>query len=90
MNKSEATEFSSRQAEANQSISLAEIRAQFDSEWVLVEEPQTNELLEVQTGKVRHHSKDRDEVYRKAVSLRPKRFAIIYTGVIPEDTAIIL
>ncbi len=71
-------------------MTIAEIENQFDSEWILVEEPQTNEDLEVLKGKVLHHSKDRDEVYRKAVSLRPKRSAILYTGEIPEDTAVIL
>lgn len=73
-----------------QEMTMAEIENQFDSEWVLVEEPQTNEDLEVLKGKVLHHSKDRDEVYRKAVSLRPKRSAILYTGEIPEDTAVVL
>ncbi len=61
----------------------------FESEWVLVEDPETNDALEVQSGKVRWHSKDRDEVYRKAVELRPKRFAMLYTGK-PKDTAIVL
>jgi hypothetical protein len=69
---------------------MAEIKARFDSEWVLVEDPQTDEFLEVERGKVRFHSKDRDEVYREAVKLRPKRFAMLYTGDIPKDTAIIL
>ena len=55
-----------------------------------VEDPQTNEALEVLGGRVVHHSKDRDEVYRKAVSLRPKRSAVVYTGEIPEDTAVVL
>lgn len=71
-------------------LALAEIESRFDSEWVLVEDPQTNEFLEVQSGKVIWHSKDRDEVYRKAVELRPKRFAMLYTGKIPEGTAIVL
>ena len=56
---------------------IAEMAAQFVSEWVLVEDPQTNDALEVQSGKVLSHSKDRDEVYREAVRLRPKRFAMI-------------
>jgi len=73
-----------------QEMTMAEIESQFDSEWVLVEEPQTNDDLEVLKGKVLHHSKDRDEVYRKAVTLRPKRSAILYTGEIPEDTAVVL
>jgi hypothetical protein len=74
----------------NEILTIAEIEAKFISEWVLVEDPQTNEALEVLRGKVRYHSKDRDEIYRKAVNLRPKRFAMIYTGTLPEDTAIVL
>jgi hypothetical protein len=71
-------------------LTLKEIEERFDSEWVLVEDPETNDALEVQRGTVRWHSKDRDEVYRKAVELRPKRFAMLYTGTIPKDTAIAL
>lgn len=69
---------------------VEEMKTQFESEWVLVENPQTNDALEVLKGKILHHSKDRDEVYRKAVALRPKRSAIVYTGEIPEDTAVVL
>ena len=69
-------------------MNMAEIQAQFQSEWVLVEDPQTNDALEVTAGKVRWHSKDRDEVYRKAVELRPKRFAMLYTGEMPKNAAI--
>ena len=71
-------------------MAVAQIEAQFKSEWVLVEDPQTNDALEVQSGKVRWHSKDRDEVYRKAIELRSKRFALLYTGKMPKDTAIVL
>ncbi len=71
-------------------MTIAQIEAQFESEWVLVENPQTNEALEVQSGRVRWHSKDRDEIYRKAIALRPKRFAMLYTGRMPNDTAIVL
>lgn len=71
-------------------LTIAEIEAQFIAEWILVEEPQTNDALEVQSGKVLAHSKDRDEVYREAVRLRPKRFAMLYTGTLPEDTAVVL
>jgi hypothetical protein len=71
-------------------LTMAQIEAQFESEWVVVEDPQTNETLEVQSGKVRWHSQDRDEVYRKAVELRPRRFAMLYTGKMPKDTAIVL
>jgi hypothetical protein len=71
-------------------LTIAEIEAQFIAEWVLVEDPQTNDALELQCGKVLSHSKDRDEVYREAVRLRPKRFAMLYTGTLPKDTAVVL
>jgi hypothetical protein len=71
-------------------LTIAEIEAKFVAEWVLVEDPQTNDALEVQCGKVLYHSKDRDEVYREAVRLRPKRFAMLYTGTLPKDTAVVL
>lgn len=64
----------------NEVMSLQEIKARFQSEWVLVEEPETSASLEVRKGKVLWHSKDRDEVYRKARELRPKHSAILYTG----------
>jgi hypothetical protein len=71
-------------------MTIDEIMAKFDSEWVLLEDPQTNDDLQIQAGKVICHSKDRDEVYRKAVELRPKRFATLYTGKMPANTAIVL
>ena len=71
-------------------LTLAEIHSQFSGEWVLVEDPQTSSTLEVQSGKVLYHSKDRDEVYRQAVTLRPSRFAVLHTGTMPQDTAIVL
>ncbi|MGH7801967.1 MAG: hypothetical protein ACREOW_15295 [Thermodesulfobacteriota bacterium] len=71
-------------------MSLAEIQARFESEWVLLEDPETTETLEVKSGKVLWHSKDRDEVYRKARELRPKHLAILYTGKLPEDMAVVL
>jgi hypothetical protein len=74
----------------NKEMSIEEIESKYDSEWVLIEDPKTDEGNKVVGGRILHHSKDRDEVYRKAVSLRPKRSAIIYTGEIPEETAVVL
>ncbi len=71
-------------------LSMTEIEARFDSEWVLIDDPSTDEALEVRGGTVRCHGKDREEVYRRAVEIRPKRFAIVYTGKMPRDTAIVL
>jgi hypothetical protein len=71
-------------------LSMTEIEAKFDSEWVLIEAPRTDDALEVRGGTVRCHGKDREEVYRRAVEIRPKRFAIVYTGRMPQDTEIVV
>ena len=71
-------------------MTVEEMRARFQGEWILVEDPQTNAALEVMQGKVLHHSGDRDEVYRRAVALRPRRYAVLFTGRMPENTAIVL
>lgn len=71
-------------------LTIGDIESRYDSEWVLVGDPETNEQLEVQRGKVLAHSRDRDEVYRTAAALKPKRFAMLFTGEIPEGTAVIL
>ena len=71
-------------------LTIAQIENQFDSEWVLVSDPDTDESLEVHGGIVLWYSFDRAEVYQKAIELRPKRFAVLYTGQLPEDTAVIL
>ncbi len=70
-------------------MTVTEIHSQFESEWVLVEDPETTDSLAVKAGKVLWHSKDREEVYRKAIELRPKRCAFLYTGKMPKDTAIV-
>ncbi len=52
-------------------LTMAEIEGKFESEWVLIEDPSTDESLDVRGGTVRWHGKDRDEVYRRTVELRP-------------------
>ncbi len=71
-------------------LTVAEMESRFLAEWLLVEDPELNDALEVHSGVVRYHSKDRDEVYRKAVELRPRQFAVLYTGEIPNDAAVVL
>ena len=74
----------------NEVLSLTDIQARFESEWVLLEDPETTNALEVKGGKVLWHSKDRDEVYRKARELRPQHSAILYTGKLPKEMVVVL
>jgi len=62
-----------------------------EDQFPLIGEPRTNDNLEVIEGAVLHHSKDRDEVYRRAIALPPpKRYAVLFTGHMPANTVIVL
>ncbi len=71
-------------------LSFSEIKERFDSEWVLIGNPETNDDFSVKKGVVLWHSKDRDEVYRKAREIHPNHSAILYTGKLPDDVAVVL
>ncbi|MBV9849502.1 MAG: hypothetical protein JO250_07425 [Armatimonadetes bacterium] len=74
----------------NEVLTRPEIERQYRDEWILVADPETDEHLNVTRGEVVAHSKDRDEVYQKAVELRLKHSAFLYTGTVPDDVVIIL
>jgi hypothetical protein len=69
---------------------MDEIETRFPAEWVLMEETELTPEMEVARAKVVWHSKDRDEIHAKALELRPKRPALLYTGAPPEDMEYIL
>ncbi len=71
-------------------LSFSEIEEQFVSEWILLENPETDEGLNIIKGKILYHNKDRDEVYRKAREIHPIHSAIIFTGKLPDNMAVIL
>ena len=72
-------------------MTIDEIEAQFDGEWVLVGDPETDESLKVTRGKVLCHSRDNEEITRCMMSLRDsefKRTATLYNGDVPEGKVI--
>ena len=72
-------------------MTTEEIYAQFDSEWVVLRDPVIADDLEVKGGILVSHGKDRDAVYEKIGSIPiPRHFATLYTGKIPEGTAVII
>ena len=71
-------------------LDRTQMHERFPSEWVLIGSPQTNEGLGVEAGVVLFHSKDREDVYRKAHELRPGRFAVVFTGETPKDMEYLL
>lgn len=68
-----------------QIMSAEEINSTFESEWVLLGDPEVEENLIVKRGKVLWHGKDRDELHRKVRELDPRVAAILYTGRVPRE-----
>ena len=75
---------------AAETLSLTQITERFASEWILLINPETGPTSEVKGGQVVWHSPNRDEVYRKARELRPRHSAIVFTGRLSEETAVVL
>lgn len=72
-------------------LTMDQIEAQFPEEWVFIIDPDTGPDLKVRSGIVAFHSKDRDEVNRKVMELRPKRCAVFYLGdPLPSDMIAVL
>ena len=67
-----------------------EIKNAFKDQWVLVQVDEVDASFNILEGEVLAHSKDKEEVYKKLLQIRPKQFSVEYTGVIPEDLAVVL
>lgn len=71
-------------------MSFQEMRSQYSGEWLLIAYTELDEEMNVIRGEVLAHSPDRDEIYRALLSVKGKAVAVEYTGVIPEDLAVVL
>ncbi len=71
-------------------LTMPEIEARYPDQWILIGDPETDEALHVLRGTVLWHSPDRDEVYDKAIELRPRSSAFHCTKRLPDNVVIIL
>lgn len=69
-------------------MALAEIYRKYPNQWVLISEPRLTKALEVIEGIVVAHSGEVDDIYKKLRCGRYSRFALEFTGHIPEDAGI--
>jgi hypothetical protein len=74
----------------SETLTLAQLEADFPGEWLLIADPVTDEQLNILAGRVVHHSADLDEVDHAARSTKAGRLAIIFTGRIPEGVEVVL
>jgi hypothetical protein len=61
-------------------LTMSEIEARYDGEWVLLDAPRVDEQDCVVAGRLVCHSPDVDEVHRAAMALRSRDTAFLYIG----------
>ncbi len=61
-------------------LTIEEIERQFDGEWVLIEDVETDERLEVVRGKVTYHGKDKEQLHKRAMQSQSDHLATLYIG----------
>ena len=63
-------------------MTIEEIEQKFDSELVLIADPQKDGQLNVLSGEVVYHNSDRIVFDREVLKLKPhpKKFAVLYLG----------
>jgi hypothetical protein len=71
-------------------LTIDEIESRYHNEWVLVLDPETNEALEVVSGKIGGHGPNPDELYKQVQQLRPKSCAVFYAGKLPTNYEFVL
>ena len=59
---------------------MEEIEQKFDGEWVLIEDVETDEKLEVVRGKVVFHGKDKDALHEIEMKSKSNHLATLYIG----------
>ena len=64
----------------NEILTMEEIERKFDGEWVLIEDVETDEQLEILRGKVTYHGKDRNELHRRAKKSESHYITTRYIG----------
>ena len=61
-------------------LTMEEIEKKYDGEWVLIEDVESNEQLEVIRGKVTYHGKDKEKLDQKAMKSKSNHLATLYIG----------
>jgi hypothetical protein len=72
-------------------LTAAEIRDRYPREWVLIADPESDDLWNVIRGEVLAHSPEREEIDQALTKFKDiQSISIEYTGPIPDDYSVIL
>ncbi len=61
-------------------LTMEEIESRFDGEWVLIEDVETDEKLEIVRGKVVYHGDDKEVLHQKAMKSESDHLATLFIG----------
>jgi hypothetical protein len=65
-------------------LTMEEIRQKYPNQWVLIEYAELDDDLNIVRGEVVETASTKDEIYEKLLNAKVMRFAIEYTGQLPE------
>lgn len=65
-------------------LTMEEIKQKYPNQWVLIEYIELDEDLNIVSGEVVETASTKDEIYVKLLNAKVTRFAIEYTGQLPE------
>jgi len=71
-------------------LTLDEIEARYSPDWVLIDEPKTDELQQLLGGRVVDRGQDRDVLYRRAKELGLHHVAVRKLGPWLEEMVLLL
>ena len=61
-------------------LTMEEIESRFDGEWVLIEDVETDEKLEIVRGKIAYHGSDKEALHEKAMKSKSDHLATLFVG----------
>ena len=67
-----------------------DIQRTHPDEWVLLEVEEVDEEFNPIEAEVLAHSRDKGEIYQEVMRIRPTKFSIDYTGIAPQELAVVL
>ena len=71
-------------------LTLEEIEARYAPDWVLIDEPKTDEIQQLLGGRVVERSTSRSELYRRAKELGLHHVAVLKLGPVRTDLVYML
>ena len=71
-------------------MTMDEIERKYDGEWVLIGDPEHDELWNVLRGELLWHSPDKDALMERANAGTPHSTAILFMGPVPDNVILLL